>query len=195
MTQQTRSKIVNILIVVFILLSIVATCIYCAFSTRDNLFNVVKASCDKNSQVEVIVNEYVSNKRFLLASAKPKNKLWTNVICKPAKQQSLEGSAKEIIIKNNSTYYAYNISLKNPQKTNNFYTIAINGLDDNFDVLVGKWNDKEFKQDQSLLTGVVLQKSNENIFIIINKKQTIAQPIQQHKSFSIDIKTSKTQNK
>ncbi len=194
MTQQTRSKIVNILIIVFILLSIVATCIYCAFSPRDNLFNIVKVSCDKNSQVEVVVNEFVSNKSFLMTSAKPKNKLWNNVVFKPAKQQNLEGSAKEIIIKNNSTYYAYNISLKNTQKTNNFYKITIKDLDDNLDMLVGKWNDSGFKQDQSLLNGVILQKSNENIFIIINKKQGITQPIKQQKNFHIDIKTSKTQN-
>lgn len=200
MTQQIRNKLMNLGIIISIILSIIGTIIYCIVTPHDNLFNVVTAHSKENSQVNIIIDEYIgksSNQQtFNMDTSLPKSKFWTGLVNKPAKQEKLEQSGKEIYFTKNSKnlYFAYHIKLINTDKKDAIYDVTINGLSQTQTLLYfGTWSNDGFKPNTNLTNGVLAPKSEFEFYVIITPniaKNQISKTISQNKNFNLTVTTT-----
>ncbi len=193
MTQQTRSKILNLGIIIAIISTIVALVIYCILSPNDNLFCTITATSNDKTLTNIIVSEYKQNnsKQSFLSTPKPKDALWTGLINKASKTEQEKQSAKPIIINNNQTYYAYHITIKNKDKQTISYAISIDKLNsEQFDIVYGVWDKAGFVADHTLNNGLITPDKTVECYIIIKSK--VSTPTQQSKKININISTTTT---
>ncbi len=193
MTQQTRSKILNLSIIIAIISTIVALVIYCILSPNDNLFCTITATSDNKTLTNIIVSEYKQNnsKQSFLSTPKPKDALWTGLINKASKNQQEKQSAKPITINNRQTYYAYHITIKNQDKQVVSYIISIDKLNiDQFDIVYGVWDKAGFVTNNTLNSGLINPDKTIDCYIIITSK--VSTPTKQSKKININISTVTT---
>jgi len=199
MTQMLRTKIMNIIIIVFMALSMIGSIIYCIVTPHDNLFNVATAISKNKSEVNVLIDEYVgksnSKKTFDQSTPLPKSKLWTGLVNKPAKQEQLEQSGKELYFtkKSNVIYYAYHITLKSSDKRDVIYDVTINGLKDSGIIYsFGSWDKNGFVKNAKLVGGVIEPKKDVDLYVLFSiptPTNQLTKPVSQNKKFSLTVTT------